>query len=54
MMFWTYNWFVGIQSKKLLIYAVDHRVRSLLEGSHNQVLNLVTMLLGRLVLGMLN
>ncbi len=54
LMLWTHNWLTIIHSKKLLFDAVDHRVRSFLKEGHNQVLNLVAMLLGHLVLGMLN
>ena len=40
--------------KQLRLHAVDHLVRSLLEGGHNEHLNLVAMILGRLVLGIVN
>jgi hypothetical protein len=54
MMCWTYDWISAFHSKKLTLDVGEHRVRSILEEGHNQFANHVTMLLDRLVLGMLN
>jgi hypothetical protein len=53
-MFGTYDWFSVSNTKKVQLDAVDHLVGGFLEEGHNQIINPITMLLDRLVLGLLN